>query len=438
MGHRRSSGGEHHTKALFQAGRLGDLSDAVLLERSRGLDVDPAIREAAFTALVERHGRMVLRVCEVVIGNFQEAEDAFQATFLVLAREARRLTIRDSLAPWLHSVAVRISLYAHRARARRHGQERIWASQAAVWSCVEPVAHDPLERAESIGVVQSEIARLPKRLRSCVVLCDLEGMTYAQAARHLNLPLGTVQSRLARARSRLRERLSRRGLGPEQYGGQGALEGIRLPGIGLGIRSHLLERTTRICLAFAADSTSAGGSVSGSITALADGGIRMFFISRLKRGGIAVALFLFGGGLAVYSQTTGQERIEPPRPRGPVTASPQKPPLPEHALTIKAPSEVRATGGRGRLLIYELDPEGERTRLGNQTWKEVEREAIWAVVTGVVDHQAIRESQTIGLWRRRFPRFLLQGRTRAAASETCWILGKLDPRRSGAHAPCSR
>ncbi len=117
----------HHAKALFQTGRLGDVSDAALLERSMGKGVDPAIRETAFTALVERHGPMVLRVCEVVVGNLQEAEDAFQATFLVLAREAPRLTIRDSLGPWLHAVAVRISLYARRSRAVRHSHERTLA-----------------------------------------------------------------------------------------------------------------------------------------------------------------------------------------------------------------------------------------------------------------------------------------------------------------------
>ncbi len=191
--------------ALFQAGRLGDLSDAVLLERSLGINADPAIRETAFTALLERHGPMVLRVCKVVLGDFEEAEDAFQATFLVLAREAPRLTIRDSLGPWLHAVAVRISLYARLARARRHNHERNWVVQAAVRSIAVPGGQDGIERDEVIRTIQTEVASLPKSLRACVVLCDLEGLTYAQAAHQLDLPLGTVQSRLARARSRLRE-----------------------------------------------------------------------------------------------------------------------------------------------------------------------------------------------------------------------------------------
>ena len=316
MGHRRSAGVAHDAKALFQAGRLGDLSDSVLLERSMDLDGDPAIRETAFTALVERHGPMVLRVCEVVIGNFQEAEDAFQATFLVLAREAPRLTIRDSLGPWLHSVAVRISLYARRARARRQSQERIWSEQVAARSIADPGSQDPLERDESICMVQTEIAGLPKRLRACVVLCDLEGLSYAQAASQLNLPLGTVQSRLARARSRLRERLTRRGLGPDQPAFPLVLAVIQPPCLGFDLPLQLLERTTRICLAISGGSTTAGVLVSSSITGLMRGVIHMFFWSKLKRAGLAASLGLLVGGLAVYSQTTDPNHSDPPCSKG--------------------------------------------------------------------------------------------------------------------------
>ncbi len=392
MGPGRSFGVAHHAKALFQAGRMGDVSDAALLERSIGFNIDPAIRETAFNALVERHGPMVLRVCEVIVGNFQEAEDAFQATFLVLAREAPRLTIRDSLGPWLHAVAVRISLYALRARARRHSHERTWALQASARSITDSGAQDGLERDEAICMVQTEIARLPNRLRSCVVLCDLEGLTYAQAARQLNLPLGTVQSRLARARFRLRERLIRRGLGPDELAGQDALAGIQLPVIGIGLRPQLLVRTTRICLQFAASSTTAGGLVTSSITPLVKGGINMLFWSKLRRGGLAVSLFLLVGGLAVYSQTGGQNRSDPPPSQKPGSASAQALTLPRPALIIAAPREVRATGGRGKLLVYDLDSRSERITVANKTFKEVEPEYSWAVVIGVVDHEAIRNN----------------------------------------------
>ena len=256
-------------------------------------------------------------------------------------------------------------------------------------------------RDEAIFMVQTEIARLPKRLRSCVVLCDLQGLTYAQAAHQLNLPLGTVQSRLARARNRLRERLIRRGLGPDQPAGQDALAGIQLPGVGFGLRPHLLERTTRICLEFAAGSPTAGGLVSSSITALVKGGINMLFWSKLKWGGLAVSLCLLLGGLAVYSQTGGQNRSDPPPSPKTGSTSSQSLPLPGPTLVIIAPHEVRAAGGRGRLLVYDLDPSSERIMVGgmdsrNRTvagsYKEVEREYSWAVVTGVVDHQAIRVS----------------------------------------------
>jgi len=401
MGPGRSIGVAHHAKALFQAGRLGDHGDAALLDLSMGFDSDPAIRETAFSALVERHGPMVLRVCEVIVGNFQEAEDAFQATFLVLAREAPRSTIRDSLGPWLHAVAVRISLYARRARARRHRHERTWALQASARSITDSGAQDGLERDEAICMVQTEIARLPKRLRSCVVLCDLEGLTYAQAARQLNLPLGTVQSRLARARFRLRERLTRLGLGPDQSGGQDAHAGIQLPPLGLVLRPHLLKRTTRTCLEFATSSTTAGGLVTSSIAALLKGGIGMLFWSKLTRCGLVTFLCLLVGGLALHSQTGSQNRRDSPQSRKPGTAVAQVLPLPKPTLVIAAPKELRATGGRGKLLVYDLDPTGERTRVGimdsrNRTgveWtKQVEREYSWVVLTGVVDHQANRES----------------------------------------------
>jgi RNA polymerase sigma factor (sigma-70 family) len=402
MGQGRSIGMAHHEKALFQAGRLGDLSDAALLERSIGKGGDPAIRETAFSALVERHGPMVLRVCEAVGGNFQDAEDAFQATFLVLAREAPRLTIRDSLGPWLHAVAVRISLYALRARARHLSHERTWASQAPARLFAEPGAQDRLEREEAICMVQTEIARLPNRLRACVVLCDLQGLTYAQAARRLDLPLGTVQSRLARARNRLRESLTRRGLSPGKPVGQDTLAGIQLPGVAIGMRLHFIERTARICLEFAANTKLASGLVSSSTTALVKGGIDMLLWSKLKQGVLGLAFCLLVGGLAVHSQTGGRDRFDPQSSRQEVFPSAQSVPAQKPALEIVAPSEVQAFGGRGTLLIYDLDSDGERIAAGpmkpqvsgkvKTTWKEVEREYHWAVITGVLDHHAIQES----------------------------------------------
>ncbi|WZO98634.1 sigma-70 family RNA polymerase sigma factor [Isosphaeraceae bacterium EP7] len=192
---------------LLTLGTTRGLTDGQLLEHfctSRG---DPA--ELAFAALVDRHGPMVLRTCRAVLGNEPDAHDAFQATFLVLARRAHRLWIKDSLAPWIHEVAHRTATCARSANGRRRRLEAR-ATEARTYS--DPTREATL--AEQSQVLHAELARLPDRDRAPLVLCDLEGQTHEQAARHLGWPIGTVKSRLTRARDRLKLRLIRRGLSP--------------------------------------------------------------------------------------------------------------------------------------------------------------------------------------------------------------------------------
>ena len=189
-------------RTLFNVGTVRDMTDGQLLER---FATDPGeSAEQAFAVLVDRHGPMVLRVCRGVLNNPHDTQDAFQATFLVLVRKARALWVRDSLGPWLHQVAYRTALCARSAAARRRRHERRAAIKVEE-ACVESV--DELERA-----LHEEIDRLPERSRAPVVVCDLEGRTHDQAARHLGWPVGTVKSRLSRGRERLRDRLLRRGL----------------------------------------------------------------------------------------------------------------------------------------------------------------------------------------------------------------------------------
>jgi RNA polymerase sigma factor (sigma-70 family) len=200
---RRTTLRDVHT--LFQAGTLGGLTDGQLLERFR-LRRDEAA-EAAFTILVERHGPMVHRVSKSILRDADASLDAFQATFLVLVQKAESLQIKDTIGPWLHQVAVRVASCARSATSRRCKHELRAAEQKEkpVVECQE----------EDIGsIVHEEVNALPERLRSVVVLCGLEGRTHAQAAASLGCPVGTVQSRLARARQQLRERLFRRGLAP--------------------------------------------------------------------------------------------------------------------------------------------------------------------------------------------------------------------------------
>src|SRR5262249_34605540 len=151
--------------------------------------------ETAFSALVERHGPMVLRVCRYVLANRHDAEDAFQASFLVLARRARSIREGESVASWLHGVALRVASCARAGELRRRSHERPGA-EAASWMVgpVEPDARGP--------PLHEETDALPERYRSVVVLCSLEGMTHETAAGLLGWPVGTVRTRLSWARDR--------------------------------------------------------------------------------------------------------------------------------------------------------------------------------------------------------------------------------------------
>lgn len=163
--------------------------------------------EVAFAALVERHGPMVLRVCRDVLRDPHRAEDAFQATFLILALKAGTIRDRGSVASWLFGVARRVAGRARIRDAMRVRNERRWLA------AVEPdeqLATSPIPIPE----VHEEVDRLPEKYRAPVVLCYLEGLTHEEAAARLRVPVGTVKVRLSRARERLRGRLTRRGLAP--------------------------------------------------------------------------------------------------------------------------------------------------------------------------------------------------------------------------------
>jgi RNA polymerase sigma factor (sigma-70 family) len=162
--------------------------------------------EAAFAALVRRHGPTVLGACRRILRDGHAAEDAFQATFLVLARKAGALERPAALGPWLYGVAVRTALKARSADARRRAQERQAATAEAV------AADDGLVWRELRPLLDEAVARLPEKYRVPFVLHHLEGRTVDDVARHMGCPRGTVAARLARARERLRTRLARRGV----------------------------------------------------------------------------------------------------------------------------------------------------------------------------------------------------------------------------------
>src|SRR5205823_5136442 len=174
-------------------------SDGQLLERFARLG-----DQAAFAALVRRHGPMVLGVCRRVLRHAQDAEDAFQATFLVLVHKAGSLQQPHLLASWLHGVAYRTAQHARSRAARRCLHEREAAAMSAAAPQLDPAQQDLLARLDE------ELQRLPDKYRAPLVLCYLEGKTHAEAARQLGWPVGSMSARVARARDLLHQRLSGR------------------------------------------------------------------------------------------------------------------------------------------------------------------------------------------------------------------------------------
>ena len=196
--------------SLFDGGSVAGLSDRQLLERFVARR-DPA-GEAAFAALVTRHGPMVLGVCRQLLGDRHHAEDAFQAVFLVLARKAGSIRDPDLLGNWLYGVALRTSRKA-RVRLGPPSQGRGGPLDEASRSRTRPSPADqPAIDREQAEALHDEIDRLPGAFRLPVVLCYFEGLTLDEAARRLRCPAGTLRSRLARARDKLRRGLTRRGV----------------------------------------------------------------------------------------------------------------------------------------------------------------------------------------------------------------------------------
>jgi RNA polymerase sigma factor (sigma-70 family) len=230
--------------------------------------------ELAFATLVERHGPMVLRVCRDLLRDEHAAHDAFQATFLVLVRRAGSLWTRDSLGPWLYQVAVRVARNARSAAARRRRHERKAATLAARSMSGEG-------RDDCGSVLHEELCRLPERYRAVIVLCGLEGLTQEQAARHLGWPIGTVQSRLARGRERLRGRLIRRGVAP---GVALAALASSARDVAAAVPQALAGSTIGGAVPFATVRASAtiARLYSASVVALTEGVLRSMILTQLK------------------------------------------------------------------------------------------------------------------------------------------------------------
>ncbi len=258
--------------ALFDSGVVGNLPDGQLIERFTARHREAA--ELAFHALVDRHGPMVLRVCRRVLDDPNDAEDAFQATFLILLRRAGSIRERGSVASWLHGVAHRVASRARVESARRRRIER---------QGIRPDAghDDQAARLDLESLIDEELTRLPEKYQAPVVLCYLEGLTHEAAATRLGWPVGTVRGRLARARDLLRSRLVRRGIAaPSAVGAIGAFAAparARVPAA-MGeatvraaadvLMGRALAASTSVRVATLVEATARGGTAIGAKVAV--------------------------------------------------------------------------------------------------------------------------------------------------------------------------
>jgi RNA polymerase sigma factor (sigma-70 family) len=268
-------------KHLRRGALLGDptaLSDGQLLEcyiTSRD--------EAAFAALVRRHGPMVWGVCRRVLAGHHDAEDAFQATFLVLARKAAAVATRELVGNWLYGVATNVALKARAVRLRRRARER------QVNPMPQPTVADRDLWTDLGPVLDQELSRLPDKYRVPVVLCDLQGKSYKEAAELLGCPDGTLATRLARARGLLAQRLSRRGV----VLSSGALalalsQDLASASVPAAVVSNTIKAAT------------AGSLISAHAAALCEGAIKTMLLSKLRYPlGIllACAVLVLGAGI---------------------------------------------------------------------------------------------------------------------------------------------
>jgi len=314
-------------ETLFRVGSAAGLPDGRLLDRFA--DGTGGVAEAAFAALVERHGPMVLRVCRQVLGDPHDAEDAAQAAFLVLARKARSIRRSDSVASWLHGVAFRVATRAKADAARRRSRERRGAELAA-----RPAdGGDPPEAWQEL---HEELGRLPEKFRLPIMLCHFEGLSHEQAAQRLRCPVRTIQSRLSRGRERLRARLARRGLGPAA----GLMAAALIPDAALAAMPGAWTHATSMAAArYAAGGASA--AIPEKVAALAGGVLKAMMLKKLKSAATAATLL----GVAACGVLVRAHSAPAPATAQPAAPPPPIAPAPPRLAKSADPYRMTTPGG---------------------------------------------------------------------------------------------
>jgi RNA polymerase sigma factor (sigma-70 family) len=334
-----------HIRQLAGADRARELSDAQLLERFVSRH-----EESAFAALLQRHGRLVWSVCRQVLHNEHDAEDAFQATFLALARHASSIRAGQAVSSWLYHVAYRTALKAGADRSRRQARER----QAMSTTRAEPTSQ--LAWRELQAVLDAELERLPEKYRAPFVLCCLEGKSKPEAARELGWKEGTVSGRLAQARKLLQERLARRGVTFSA-----ALCALTLAREAAAAPAALVGPTVRAAVLSATDQSAAAGLVSARVAALVEGVTRTMFVSKAKLATVlllAVGLVAAGLGLLTHQALAARQPDSAP---GQKLAVPEQPREAPAAAPAARPADPAKEGTEDAIVLKGrvLDPDGK-------------------------------------------------------------------------------
>jgi len=301
----------------------------------------------AFALLVNRHGPMVWGTCRRLLPT-HDAEDAFQATFLVLVRKAASVVPREMVANWLYGVAHQTALQARRSAARR--QER----QQQVPNMPEPAVTDHNPCDDLHRLLDEEVSGLPDKYRAVIVMCELEGKTRREVAGQLGVPEGTVAGWLVRARAMLAKRLARRGVSVSGV----ALAAVLSEAVASAVPISLVPSTIKVASVFAAGDAATAGIVSPTVAALTEGVVKAMLVSKLKLGvmvGVLVGVLSLGVAGLRAMQTADPPAVPTgPQPVGAKLAEGQKPKQPE-------------TGDKGlRDTLLGLEEEGWKALKGKK------------------------------------------------------------------------
>ncbi|MCI0464455.1 MAG: sigma-70 family RNA polymerase sigma factor [Gemmataceae bacterium] len=368
----------HHVRrtAFLQDG--GGMTDGQLLECFLARQ-----EEAAFEALVRRHGPMVLGVCRRVLHNAHDAEDAFQATFLVLVRKAASLRPQQVIGNWLYGVAYRTALKARAATLRRRTRE------AQVRDMPRPETPTAGPEQDWQPLLDQELSRLPDKYREPIVLCDLQGKTRKEAARQVGLAEGTLSGRLTTARRMLARRLARRGV-TLSVGSLAAV--LSEQAVSACVPAPLISSTVQAAALLAAGQTAAG-VISVQAAALTEGVVQAMSMTRFK---VTVAFLIVAGLLGVGSGVLAHRALAGTTADPPVVASDQPATLPaaeqERAAQRPKAQPKDGTNVTGALLSADADKNSVTVRFSSRT--EGQTEKTYAVAK---DAKILRDGKEIKL-----------------------------------------